>query len=752
MVKELQYVGKSIPLLDAAEKASGKIKFIGDIRLPGMLYCKLLLSPLAHGMIKKIDLTAAEKVPGVLAIYTYMNTPETRYNRYLWYVGQQAPKNERLLTNYIRHYGDRIAAVLATDKKAAEQAVKSIEVEYEELPVVTDPETALLAEAPAMPGFENPVDKVWFGYGNVEEAFRQSDLLVEDRVSTQIFHHVAMEPNGYIADCDTRGNVTIWSPCQSVYGIRKAVAEFLGMPFNRVRVIKVPMGGSFGAKQDIILEPLVAFLARQAKRPVQLLLDRREAMIASCTGAGTVGYVKTAVTAQGEIKAQAIKVILNAGGYASNSIALVRALGKNTSRLYRINNLDFRGYPVHTNAPVCGTARGYGSPQLHSIREIHLDHLADKLGIDPLELRLKNVVQPHDLDPLIGQSLGNARITDCLKKGAGVFDWDKKRAEARGNGRLKRGVGLACAGYINGYFGNMFDFSTMTLKMHEDGSLTLNATLHDLGCGTLTSIAQIVAEVLNIDPGKIKVLEGDTERSPYDLGSRASRVIFVCGSCAKLVAEDVKSLLLREAAKLFGVEQNKLVLQNEQIAVRGSNDQTISYGQLVSIAQCQGNTEIIATRTFQSQANPGSYGAHFAEVEVDTSTGLVRVTDYLAVHDVGRAINPAMVEGQIQGAVQMGIGLALSEELKLDSLGKVQNCTLSKYHTINMPDMPHVRVLLIEEGEDSGPFGAKSIGEVAIIPSTPAVVNAVNHALGTRLTDLPLTPEKILQAVEAAGA
>lgn len=748
----LQYVGKSISVLDGPEKVSGKIKYVGDIKLEGMLYCRLLLSPIAHGKVKKIVLDEAEKVPGVFAIFTYMNTPNKKYNRYLWYVGQEGRKNERLLTDYVRHYGDRIAAVLATDKEAAETAVQLIKVEYERLPASIDSEAALADHSCAVSGFENPIEEVEFGYGNVEEVFDQADLIIDDKVTTQIFHHATIEPHGYIADCDARGNITVWSPCHSVYGVRKAVAEFLGTTFNKVRVIKIPMGGSFGAKQDIFLEPLVAYLAAQTKRPVQLLLDRREAMIASCTGASTVGYIKTAVTANGEIQAQSVKVILNAGGYASNSMALVKALGKNTSRLYRIGSLDFKGYPVHTNAPVCGAARGYGSPQLHILREIHMDHIADQLGMDPLELRLKNVVQPGDIDPLINKSLGNARVLDCLNRGAQLFDWKAKRLKAKkGDGRIRKGVGLACASYINGYYGTMFDFATMTLKMHEDGSATLNATLHDLGCGTITSITQIVAEVLELEPDKIKVTEADTERSPYDVGTRASRAIFVSGSCAKLVAEDVKSQLIREAADFLGAEQSQLVCRNGQIAVKGATEKRISFKELVTLVQNEKNTEIIATRTFQSQANPGSYGAHFAEVEVDTETGLVSVTDYLAVHDVGYAINPGMVEGQLQGAVQMGIGLALYEQLQLDETGVVRNCSLSKYHLINSPDMPSVKVELIEEGEDSGPYGAKSIGEIAVIPSAPAVVNAVNHALDTRLIDLPLTPEKIVQAIAEKG-
>lgn len=739
----LKYVGHSLPLHDVVAKVTGKIRYTGDMDFAGMLYAKILFSPLAHARIAKIDASEALALPGVVAVFTHENTPATRYNSQVWFAGQEARADERLFDDRIRFVGDRVAAVVAVDKKTAAKALELIKVEYEELPAVFDPERS-------SPFFEKE-----FGCGNPSEvSFNKAPLIIEDRVETPKIHHAAMEPHVCIAVPDYSGKITVYSPCQILYSVRLVVAEVLGLPYNKIRILKTPMGGSFGGKQEVTLEPLAAFFAQATGKPVKIEYNRQESIISTRTRTRTIGYVRTAVDQNGKILAREVKTIVDTGAYTSNGAIVSMAMGKKLFRLYRIENQVYRVQAVHTNTPVAGAARGYGSPQIHAITEINLDHAAKELGLDPVEFRLRNLVHPYDQDLSGGPSLGNARIIDCVEEGAKLFRWQERRAQAEADWgqsrdrRFRRGVGMACATHSNGYFGAFQDFTTMTLRMLEDGSMILNSGIHELGCGTVTTMKQIIAEVLDIHPDRIEAPEGDTETSPYDVGSQASRVTHICGAGALKVAHRVKEIFQREASKILGCAPEEVVMRAETVWAQPKPEEKLTYGEMARLIQRKNRTEIIATETYQAADNPGSYGTNFVEVEVDTFTGLVRVVDLLAVHDVGKAINPGFVKGQIYGGVQMGIGLALSEDLQIDpTSGKAKGDSFARYHIVNAPDMPPVEVLLIEKGGDLGPFGAKSIGEIATCPTAPAVVNAVNHALGTNLTTLPLTPERILAAL-----
>jgi len=347
-------------------------------------------------------------------------------------------------------------------------------------------------------------------------------------------------------------------------------------------------------------------------------------------------------------------------------------------------------------------------------------------------------------------TLGNARIRECLTEGIKDFNWYERKREPKGQGRYRKGVGLACGGHVNGFYGKIQDLSVMTLKMNEDGSFILNTGTHEQGCGTLISLAQIVAEVLQVEPDKITVLEADTERSPYDIGTFSSRVTYVAGKCALKAAESIMEKIMDQAAAILNTSKTYLVYQKGYVWMLGNEENKLSLRDIGVIAQVKHQQELIVTENYNNVSNPGSYGAHFAEVTVDTCTGMVKVTDYLAVHDIGQVINAGMVEGQVVGSVQMGIGFALCEEIRLDKKGNPTNSSFAKYTVINAPDMPEVKCRFLEYGEDDGPFGAKSLGEIAIVPVAGAVVNAVNDALGMTLCSLPLIPEKIIEALSEA--
>lgn len=748
MNKDLKYVGKSIPLSDVESKITGKIKYVGDMEIPGMLHGKLVLSNVAHGIVKEIYTEDAEKLPGVVRVYTYKNTPDTRYSGYGWYKGQNVIKNERMFTDRVRFVGDRVAVVIAENERTAEMASRLIKVEYEELPVIVDAEEALKNQAVRLFDDVPPYIEKEISCGNTDDILKNSEIIVEDKVTTQRIHHAAMETHACLADIDSSGKVTVWSPCQIMFGVKVVVAGVTGLPYNKVRVIKAPMGGTFGGKQEAILEPICAYFSKLLGKPIRIVMNRRESIIATRTRTETISTVKTAFNREGRILARDTSTIVNTGAYTTNGVVLNMALGKKLFRLYRIDNQRYKGYTVHTNVPIAGAARGYGSPQAHVISELNLEHAARVLGIDPVELRLKNLVHPYDKDLTNNSSLGNARAIDCVVKGAEEFKWDEKRRRQKGEGRYRTGIGMACATHGNGYghFGPYPDFVTMRLRMYEDGSLSLHAGLHELGCGTITTIAQIVAEILDVEPSSIDIPEGDTDVSPYDTGSQASRVIHICGECAIEVAQKLKRQLIEQASSFLGCTIDDIEMENGYIWDRNKGEKK-TYGDIATLAQVKNQVEICATHHFQAQDNPGSYGVNFAEVTVDTETGLVKIHDFVAVFDIGKAINPGFVEGQIQGGVQMGIGLALSENIAVNQKGQIANDRFSKYHVVNAPDMPDVRVYLIEKGEEHGPFGAKSIGEICTVPVAACVVNAINDALGTNITNLPLTPERIVEAI-----
>lgn len=745
MDNKLKYVGSYVPIHDIREKVTGKVKYTGDMELTGMLHAKLVLSDIAHGIIKNIDTSRAEALDGVYGVFTCKNSPDNLYNSHKWIDGMDVLKDERIFSDKVRFFGDRIAAVVAADRETAERAARLIEVEYEELPVIIEPEQALLEEQVKIHAHGNKVFEKTLECGDPDGMMKDAYLTVEDRIVTPKVHHGAMETHACLADVDINGNLTIWSPCQVVFQVQLIVAEALGIPQSKIRVIKTTMGGSFGGKGQPVLEPVCAFLSYTLKKPVKLVMDRTEAILGTRTRTKTIGKVRTAVDKEGKILARDINMLVDAGAYMTNGDALSMAMGKKTFRLYRINHQRYHAECVYTNTPIGGAARGYGSPQIHALTEINLDNVARRLGMDPVELRLKNLVHPFDKDPAGGPELGNARIIDCVIKGAEAFNWQEKYRRPKVKGRYVRGVGMACCAHGNGYFGAYPDFITMYLRITGDGQAVLKGAIHDMGCGTNTTMMQIVAETLDMDISNVIVPEADTLVSPFDsAGTQASRVTFVCGGAAMKVAQLVKDKMSRYGAKLLECAVEDIVMSGGFLWKRQAEGHKLSYGEAATLIQKKFSDEAGETITYQSPGNPASYGANFAEVEVDVETGMVKVLDVLAVYDIGRAINSGFVTGQVQGAVQMGLGMALSEEFIFDNKGRVASGRFSRYHVINAPDMPEVRVLLIEEGEENGPFGAKSIGESATVPTAPAVINAINNALDISLDVLPAIPERIM--------
>ena len=748
MSRDFFYVGKYLPSCDAAAKAKGALVYGSDIKIPNMLYARLLLSEMPHGIVTAIDSSEAESLPGVVRVFSCFNTPDTPYSRYRLMPGQEScPADETLFSRHVRFVGDRVAAVVANSQAIANAAVRLIRVTYEELPALLTPDESLQRSDVRLHPGGNLLHEFRFDHGEPQAADPEA-IATTTCTTTQRIHQAAMEPHVCLAEYDGSGNLTIWSPSQGVFGARTVVADLLGLSYNRVRVIKVPTGGSFGAKQEFILEPLTAYMAMQIGKPVRLALDRRQCMRATTTRPPTRSTVHTVASPEGGLREMTVDTVFDAGAYATCSIDYAEAMAHKVTRLYRIPHYVHHGQVAYTNTPVTGGARGWGAPEIIAAVETHVDLVARKLGIDPVDMRLMNLVQPYDVDAASQLSLGDARVRECLERGAEAFRWGVRRARPPADGPLRRGVGVACGAHKNSQTAGAFiDHSTMTLKMNEDGSLALNASLHEVGSGLLGTMRLIVAEVLQVSPDRVAVREADTDLTPYDFGTYGSRVTFVCGACARTVAQLLKEQMLQTAAGLLEVPATSLVVDHGRVYADGDASRGLTYADIATTIKTKAGRDLIATYTYSAPTNPGAYSVQFAEVEIDCATGSCSVTDFLAVGDVGQAINSGAVEGQFRGGVQMGIGYALCEELVLDPSGRACQSGFDDYRLATTLDMPDVRVLLIEHEADAGPFGAKSVGEIATVPTAAAVVNAVNHALGTSFTDVPVTAAKILAAL-----
>ena len=738
-------VGHPTPKMEAPDKVRGRYNYLADECHAGMLIAVPILSTCAHAKIKKIDAAEALKLEGVIRVFTGEDVPQIKYNSGEWFPGQRDHPDELMLTCHARHVGDRIGLMVATSEALARRAIKLVKVEYEELPVLLDLNEAEQKADLLFPG-EPSAFTGRVAYGEAKDA---EGIEIETEVNTPKIHHAALEPHAIFCRPLPCGVLEIHSPCQLLFGVQHAVATALNMPLNKIRAIKAAMGGTFGGKQEVVFESLTAFACKELERPICLLTDRKESMLATRTRSAIRGRIKTRFDKEGKIIATKVGVDLDAGAYLTGAVKRLMVIGKKMPRLYRFPSFEYNGRAIRTNTIPCGACRGYGSPQSHALLEIHMDMAARQLKMDPIELRLKNLVHPGDNDPSGGAPLGDARIIDCLNEGARLFDWYRRVGSIATEGRYRTGVGFACCTHGNGYYMTPYhDVCAMSMRVNEDGTIVLRSSLHELGNGTLTAVAQIVAEVFQTNVDQITVTEGDTFLTPYDIGCQASRVIHVSGRCAQELSEQVLEKIKGIAATQLSCSvDNVMICQNEAFNAK-KPETKISIGELVRFSERYLREEVCGYLNYKSETNPGSYGVHFVEVRVDTLTGFVDVTDYLAVHDIGFAINPAYVEGQILGGVQMGIGMALTEEISYDKKGNPSCENFNKYTLINSTAMPSVRTHLIEREEKGGPFGAKSIGEIATVPVAPAIVNAVNRALSTSLTDLPLLPAKIVAAFE----
>ncbi len=727
-------IGNSLPIRDAALKVTGQKQYVGDMSRPGMLHAAVLFSPLPHARIKSINTEKAKALPGVRDVVCHREDPGVRFNSATRFYEHQIPDTERIFDDTVRFVGDRVAAVAADTIEIAREALSLIEVEYEPLPFYLDVEQAAQEGAAPLHGESNVLTTIQHTAGDLEAGFAQADRIFEDRYTTPPIHQAALERHVALAEYDQNGKLTITSPNQNVFAYRIILSRIFGLPMSRIRVVSPALGGAFGGKLEMTLEPVAALLAMRCGKPVRLEYSRKECINGTRTRHGSVVYLRTGVKNDGTLVAQDIRVLTNTGAYAGSALNVLGAMSHKVFKVYKCPNMRFTGQPVYTNTPVAGAMRGYGSPQAFFGQQRQLHKIARALGISMAELQEKNLVEPDAKDPIGFYPLGNPRPQDCLRRALELAQsWPPLSDE---DGKYFLGTGLAVGAHGNGCFGAHRDQICLMLKMNEDGSCVLYTGTHDMGNGSVTTQTQIISSELKIPLEWVSVIEADSEACPWNLGDYSSHSTFVAGGAAQKAAGAARAELLREAALLLEEPAEGLAL--EEGGVRSAKTGALTpLSEVMVHAQAVSHREIICQETYTMPAGPSSYGVHMARVKVEKESGNVTVTDYVAVHDVGKVINRMSLEGQLQGGIHMGLGYALCEGLSFGEDGQNLNDSFVSSPLLRAVQMPHIQVDFIEEGEPTGPYGAKSIGEVAVVPSAPAVINAVVDALGVEIDSLP---------------
>ncbi len=752
-MKEYRYIGKSMSNDGAYGKVTGNTKYCTDLDAYGMLHMKCKAGEVTHGMVRSIDVEEASKLPGVRKIYTYENTPDTHFDRgrvsaYETFV----PSQEKLFDRHIRFYGERVAAVVADTVEIAEKACRLIKVEYEELPAAISVEDALKEDAPRIHEEGNVRQAPAAGYGNYEEAVGECRFQTEAHIGRMT--HLSMETQCARARYDrSNGKITIWGGFQTVFGVRSTVADFLEMPYSKVRVVKTTMGGSFGCKQEMVIEPLVAYAAKDLKADVKLVYTREEQIVNTMLKHSLDAKVESKVTKDGEVQGIKVDITLDSGAYQTISPSYTKTIGGKLGKVYRMNNIEFSGRCVCTNTPVNGSFRSWGSCEATMSVESHWNYVAKQLGIDPVEFRLKNVLAPQAREVMHGASVANVRFKDCLLQGRERFGWEERKEEcSRKNQEQKRyryGVGMALCSHTSSFYPYQTDVASAYARIQDDGSVIVHVPIHDHGCGTVMAMKKIVAEILEMDLEKVELNEADTENMPYDYGCYASRTVYTLGRAVKTCAEELLIKAKEVAGLKLGCTTSIVRYEVGEFYAEINPDTKITMKDVWEYAIHVLGRDLYNATTTNVTANPGTGAAHFTQVKVDTYTGQVEVEHCLSVHDIGKAINPDMCRGQVGSGIQQGIGMAICEEIKIDPrTGRTLITNFKNYEVANAFEMPDYDTLFIEEEELTGPFGAKGIGEVVIAPIAPALTAAVNDALGTNLMKLPLTPPVILDAIE----
>ncbi len=752
-------VGQRVPRVDAREKVSGRATYTGDLTLPNMLVGKVLRSPHAHADIKRIDVTKARSLPGVKAVLTYEDTPKILWNSagFPPSPGAILMEDQYILSDKARYAGDGIAAVAAIDDETAARALSLIEVEYEVLPAMTNVDAAMIAGAPLIhQAAHNIMAHMPINIGDVDKGFSDADFVFEDKYFVPKVYQVSIEPCGVaLAAPDMDGRVTIWTSTQMPHLVRGITAHALGVGVNKVRIIKPSVGGAFGSRLGVVNEPIAALLAQKSGYPVMLKYSREESFLATESRHPITFILKTGVKRDGTFTARQMTAYIDGGAYATHTPSFAGPVAGWFLAMYNCPNIKIDNYSVYTNSTQCGAFRGYGNPQVVFAVESQVDDIAAKLHMDPLEIRRKNHPCAGEVWTWSNWVIESCGLEEALDKGARAINWyEKRQSGTEGQtapGTKKRGVGMGYMMHVSGARPMLHETSSAIVKINEDGSANLIYSNSDCGQGSGTALTQVAAEELGLPYHDVLITKhADTDVAGFDIGSHASRQAYSGGNAVKKAAADAKQKLLAMAAELMNVPAEELSVEKGIITAKNDQNLSLTVAEVAHKAHFGSHGhQIIGTASEEPEGNPPVYAAQFVEVEVDTETGLIEVVKVAAAHDVGTALNPAVVEGQIEGAIQQGLGYALTEEYRYDPhSGQPLNANLADYKILTTVDMPEVETILVEAASQSGPFGAKSVGESGLVATAAAVGNAVFNALGIRFNELPITPEKVLQALK----
>lgn len=728
---KLKMVGKPVPRIDGYDKVSGTAQYTFDVSLPRMAFAKTLRSPLPHARIKQIDVSEATKLPGVLAIITYENAPEIS-----WY------SDSYLFDPHIHYQGDEVACVAAETEQIAEQAIKLIRIEYEELPFVVDAEKAMQPDAPKIIESGNISDgePAIYERGDIQQGFAQADEIVEDTFATQIAVHNPTEVHCSVVNWDG-DRLTIWDSTQAIFGVRDAVASSLKIPTSQVQVIKKYMGGGFGSKLEAGKYTIMAaLLAREIGRPVKIALDRKEMNLAVGNRPDSIQKLKVGAQKDGTLTALSHSSIGAVGGYPGGA-----GCSWPLRTVYKCPNVRTEEYSVLINAGPERPMRAPGHVQGTFALDSIIDEIAEKIGMDPLAFRLKNYV---DRDQVFNAPYTSKRLQEAYEQGSKAIGWDRrKKVPGSDPGPIKTGIGMA----TQIWWGGGAPPAYATLKLNRDGSVTVLSGTQDLGTGTYTIIAQIVSEVLEIPVEKIQVILGDTATCPYAPASGGSMTAPSVSPAVRDAAEQMKMKLISGAAAALETSEDQLVYSNGVIQSKLDEKKNIVINDVVRRLR-----ERVMITTGARAANPqgyttNSFGAQFAEVAVDTDTGQIKVLKIVAAHDIGRVLNQNTLENQIHGGVIQGLSFALMEERVMDEYtGKVLTTNMHDYKMPTIMDAPEIEVIIVSDADPLvSSTGVKGVGEPPIIPTAGAIANAVYNAIGVRIRSLPITPDKVLQALYA---
>ncbi len=768
----MKVVGKRVRRVDGVRKATGHAKYVDDMKFTDMLYARIVRSPHAHARILSIDTSKAEALAGVNAVITGKDFPNT--------TGLYMADRTVFAVDKVRYIGDAVAAVCAETEEIAAEAVKLVEVEYEVLPGLFDPIEGMKKDAPLihenMHEYEHAVfihpiphtnvsEHFKLRKGNVEEGFKQADFIYENEFEVPMVHHVPLETHTTVARMSLEGQLNVISSAQSPFAVRQLLGTVFDIPLNRITVQAENIGGGFGGKAGLQIEPMVVALALTLPgHYVRLTYSREEEFVSAVNRQGLRAKYKTGVMKDGNIIAQEIEYIWDAGTYNDYGVNIVKTAGYSCAGPYEIDNVKADSYCVYTNHPVGCAYRGFGMCEIHWGIEQNLDIIADKLGITPVEIRLINGLK-EGAKTVTSEVMAPVGFYECIERAAELIELDKKDAPSKSYKRRGKGI----AGGYKGPSTPPAAASTAIIYLLEDGTINLLVSATDMGQGAFTALAQIAAEELSVDLDKIHISTPNTDYTPYEWQTVGSRTTYSAGNAVISAAQDVHRQLKEFAAEDFDVDINDLYIEDGFIYSKNDSEmkkaiQDYALGLVYSNGSGKGGPVIgrgvfipegvtnLHPETGQGRpVNHWTLGVHGAEIEVDIETGEIDVIKMSAVFDVGKVINPATIEGQVEGAIIQGLGTALMEEMILKD-GKLMNPSFVDYNIPTTLDCPEMVVEFVETPLYDGPYGARGIGEPAMVPAAPAIANALYDAIGVRITSMPITPEKVLKAIKEKEA